>query len=448
MQQKVKLEVWGGAGEHGRSCYFVQAGNTAVLLDCGGKKQAGGLYPRIVPQQVQSLQAVFLSHAHEDHMAALPLLLRFGYQGEIWLTRETYRQLPKYASAWRNYTEKQGKKLPYPYEDWQQLRYRFLDDEAEQGCWQQLLPELRVCWGASGHLPGAVWFLLELAGQLIFYSGDYSSESTVLQATLPAPELFAGRRIELAIIDAAYGVSEDSQQALLNRLLQQIKQVYGRGGHVLLPVPISGRGLDLLLEIRARFPQLPIAAEASLIQEWQNIIRSQAMQIWLHRDAIARITQALSNVLPINGQDERQRLIEGKPHIILSPDGMMLAEPARSYGQLLGKHARHAVLFTGHVSGDAELPARLACEVASYRYKVHQGLPDVQRMLHQLQPQRALLVHAEMEATKQLIEQLMVLGYIRDISLAQLNEHAGRLIELSQYHSNYPKLESFNNEII
>lgn len=435
MQQKVKLEVWGGAGEHGRSCYFVQAGKTAVLLDCGGKKQAGGLYPRIVPQQVQSLQAVFLSHAHEDHMAALPLLLRFGYQGEIWLTRETYRQLPKYAEAWRNYTEKQGKKLPYPYEDWQRLHYRFLDDEVEQGCWQQLLPELRICWGASGHLPGAVWFLLELAGQLIFYSGDYSSESAVLQATLPAPELFAGRRIELAIIDAAYGASEDSQQALLNRLLQQIKQVHERGGHVLLPVPISGRGLDLLLEIRERFPQLPIAAEASLIQEWKNVVRSQAMPIWLRRDAVTRITHALSKVLSINGQDERQRLIEDKPHLILSPDGMMLAEPARSYGQLLGSHARHAVLFTGHVSTDAELPTRLACEVASYRYKVHQGLPDVLNMLNELRPMKALLVHADAEATTELITQLMLLGYISVTSQAHPNKILGRLIQLKELPS-------------
>lgn len=412
MQEQVNIDVWGGAGEHGRACYRVQAGEHSVLLDCGGKKEQGGLYPSIVPEQAQALQAVFLSHAHEDHMAALPLLFKHGYAGDIWLTRETHRQLFKYANAWRNYVEKQGKTLPYAYSDWGRLSYRFLDEEAEQGEWLTIKPGLKMCWGPSGHLPGAVWLLLELEDQLVYYSGDYSSESAVLQAALPDQALLTGRKLEAAIVDAAYGAAKSSQQLLVQELLLKLDQVFQRGGHILLPVPLYGRGLDLLLVLNDRLAHIPLAAEASLVKEWERLLQAEDASLWLRTDSMAKIRNALRKVRTVAAAEERQKLVTDEPpHIILTPDAMMLAEPASSYGKLLMDDARHAILFTGHVSADVVMPASMKCEVASYLYKVHQGLPDVQQMLAELKPQQVLLVHANAKATEQLVQELKQLGF-------------------------------------
>lgn len=411
MQQHIKVHIWGGAGEHGRSCYYVQAGEQSVLLDCGGKKESGGIYPTLISEQVNKLQTVFLSHAHEDHMAALPLLLKHGYMGEIWLTRETYRQLPVYARAWQSYVEAQGKELPYSANDWDKLRFRFLDEEAMEHSWLSITPEIRVCWGPSGHLPGSVWLLLELEQRLVFYSGDYSKESSLLRATLPPNDLLNNRPIELAIVDAAYGDAPEEQAYYLDQLMDKLSNVYTRGGHSLLPVPLIGRGLDLIVELQHKMPHIPIAAEADLISQWEHILQASYFEEWLLEEASAKLGDAIRNVRTVAGEQEREYLLNDKPHIILSPDGMMLAEPARSYGRMLQSNSTHAILFTGHRSEDAVSTVPFFCEVETYRYKVHQGLPDVIVMLKQLQPVQTLLVHTGLAATNSLTVMLQQLGY-------------------------------------
>ncbi|MCR8659402.1 MBL fold metallo-hydrolase [Paenibacillus endoradicis] len=411
MQEHLKVDVWGGAGEHGRSCYRVESEELSILLDCGGKKEYGGIYPQIVPEQVRSLNSVFLSHAHEDHMAALPLLLQYGYTGDIWLTKETHRQLPAYARAWQSYVMSQGMKMPYEATDWEKLHYRFIDDEAQEDGWVSIMPELRLSFGPSGHLPGSIWLLLELEGSLVFYSGDYSSESTLLQATMPDQSLLNGRKIDVAIIDAAYGDAAEEQSFHVTQLLNKLDVVYKRGGHVLLPVPLIGRGLDLIVEINEQHPKLPIAAEINLINEWERLMQWSISNQWLRSDSLSKLDDALSKVRHIAGEVDRRLILEGEPYIILSTDGMMLAEPARSYGKWLSDNSKHAIVFTGHLSEDAHMFTGEGCEFVSYRYKVHQGLPDVQRMVLELQPLQVLLVHANVDKTERLIKHLTNLGY-------------------------------------
>ncbi|MHA7962903.1 MBL fold metallo-hydrolase [Paenibacillus sp. CAU 1782] len=415
MSQTIKMDVWGGAGEHGRSCYRLQAGRISVLLDCGGKKENGGIYPRLDTQQIQELKTVFLSHVHEDHMAALPLLLQHGYTGEVWLTRETYRQLPAYASAWESYVKAQGRTMPYDIKSWEKLRFRFMDEETTDHQWLTIQPGLRFCWGPSGHMPGSVWLLLDLDGELAYYSGDYSSESTLLRASMPEPQLLEGREIQLAIIDAAYSDAPHTQEQNLIELIQKLKQVHTRGGHALLPVPASGRGLDLIVELSERLPGIPLAAEASLVREWKSWLHPSADRLWLREDMKFRLAGALANVREIAAPEERARLVQEDAHIILSPDGMMLAEPARTYSAMLRDDARNAVMFTGHLSADAAVQSQWAYEEFYCRYKVHQGLPDVMVMLQQLKPLRVLLVHAGVEATRRLEGQLEKSGLFPSI---------------------------------
>lgn len=125
-----KLTIWGGAGEHGRSSYLLQGKESCILLDCGVKKEGKGEYPLLDAAVIPQLQAVFLSHAHEDHSMALPLLYKYGYKGKVWTTRDTFRQLPGYFEAWSRYTAAESAGLPYGDEDKQAMEFMFLDEQA------------------------------------------------------------------------------------------------------------------------------------------------------------------------------------------------------------------------------------------------------------------------------------------------------------------------------
>jgi len=86
-----KLSFLGAARNVTGSCYLLENHDTRVLIDCGmyqeRKYQSRNWQP--FPFGPESLDAVFLTHAHLDHCGLLPKLLREGYKGKIYCTQAT-----------------------------------------------------------------------------------------------------------------------------------------------------------------------------------------------------------------------------------------------------------------------------------------------------------------------------------------------------------------------
>ena len=181
----MELKIWGGAGEHGRSCYVLTGEQHRIMLDCGVKKVGTGQYPLLDVNLIPKLTAVFLSHAHEDHSMALPLLYKHGYQGEIWTTKPTVSQLELYFANWGKYVAGRDGELPYGPKHISALRFRILEEAVWTGQWLQLDDGLTLQWGRSGHMLGSVWFRIQMEGQQLFFSGDFSRESALLAADDP-----------------------------------------------------------------------------------------------------------------------------------------------------------------------------------------------------------------------------------------------------------------------
>jgi metallo-beta-lactamase family protein len=93
----MRIRFHGAAGEVTGSRHLVEFNGRQVLLDCGmvqgGRNEAArnaagfGFDPR-------ALDSVVVSHAHIDHIGRLPLLVKRGYEGPIWVTPAT-QQLAK-----------------------------------------------------------------------------------------------------------------------------------------------------------------------------------------------------------------------------------------------------------------------------------------------------------------------------------------------------------------
>src|SRR5687767_14411756 len=63
----------------------VTFGNAAVLVDCGVAQGEEARHWRM-PDEARQVDAVVLTHGHNDHVGSLPALLEGGYAGPIYGT--------------------------------------------------------------------------------------------------------------------------------------------------------------------------------------------------------------------------------------------------------------------------------------------------------------------------------------------------------------------------
>ncbi|OCT16669.1 hypothetical protein A8709_08325 [Paenibacillus pectinilyticus] len=414
------VEVWGGAGEHGRSCYWLGNERCSVVLDCGVKREGLGEYPLIDASRVAALDAVFLSHAHEDHSIAIPWLYSLGYTGVVWTTRITAEQLPGYYTSWGNYIHQQGGELPYTHEQLASVRYAFIEEAAAPLEWFEITPTLKACWGRSGHMLGSIWIMLELEGKRVFYSGDYSEDSFLLETDSPL-------LVELesswdgAIVDAAYSTDTEEQNTKLEHLYAEAKHTLSANGLLLLPVPVCGRGQELLLLMAQHFPEVPIRVEQELLEAMKLMLQHPS---WLQNGMAATLAEALSShrYVSIRSDEERQCLLQEdiasrRAAIWFTTDGMMQSTKAQWYYSMLRHNPNNGILITGHVAKGTiaqrllSLPDEISgCRLRAIRYKIHQGLPDVRRMSQSIRSTFKLLVHAPKRDTDLLLQQLEAEG--------------------------------------
>ncbi len=214
----MELYIAGGVGEHGRNCFCVKDKDFSFLVDSG--TMAGtpdDPYPRIAPEAIPNLSAVFLTHSHADHSGALPWLYENGFCGAVIASGETLRQ------------------LTFPVKNFIVL--------------EQLCPEgangdfrgLAVSWGRSGHCAGSVWYKFYINGKTILFSGDYTEDSRIY-----ACDIIRDQKADIAVLDCAYGRSENCFEQLCDSLVFRTKKLLQDCSAVLFPVPKYGRGPELL----------------------------------------------------------------------------------------------------------------------------------------------------------------------------------------------------------
>jgi len=234
----MKLYVAGGCSEHGRNCFYVQKKNTALIVDCGiMKENPAQPYPRLSRKQIASADYLFLTHCHADHAGALLWLYENGFRGKVIASGYTLQVIPGKIKGAKT-LEKLGKPL-------KKIRL-------EKG--------LSFVWGRSGHCIGSVWLEFSLQGKKILFTGDYTEKSSAYRC-----DAIRRRKAETAVIDCAYGNEETDAADHLLAFGRGIDEAAASGKAMLFPVPMYGRGFDIIRMLSERV--IPVYLNPVLMDE-------------------------------------------------------------------------------------------------------------------------------------------------------------------------------------
>jgi predicted metal-dependent RNase len=180
-----ELHRFGGVQEVGRSAFLVQTRESSILLDCGinpGSSKPFEAFPRFDHPafEIDSLDAVVISHAHLDHCGLVPFLYKYGYDGPVTVLLPTSNLMTLLQLDYLDVASKQGIIPPYDQKDVREcvlhtipLRYGVVTDIA---------PDMRLTLHNAGHILGSSIIHLHIGEGLhnIVYTGDYKYARTML----------------------------------------------------------------------------------------------------------------------------------------------------------------------------------------------------------------------------------------------------------------------------
>src|SRR5947208_9881265 len=77
--------------EIGANSYYLEAGDTRLILDCGMHPKDAGekALPNWKPIEGQTIDAILITHAHQDHIGTLPVLMRRHPHARVFMAEAT-----------------------------------------------------------------------------------------------------------------------------------------------------------------------------------------------------------------------------------------------------------------------------------------------------------------------------------------------------------------------
>ena len=401
----MKIQFIGATHEVTGSCTLLEVCGKKYLIDCGMEQGIDVFENVSISVPANTIEAVFLTHAHIDHSGMLPKLYKDGFRGSIYATTSTCDlcniMLRDSAHIQESEAQWQNRKAQRAGDDPVTPVYTMADAVGA-------ISRLRPCgYGQSvqvgegivirfsdiGHLLGSacieLWLTEDGVTKKIVFSGDVgNTNQPLIKDPLPVAET------DYLVIESTYGDRlHEKPGNTVDELADVLQRTFDRGGNVVIPSFAVGRTQEMLYAIRQIKQEgmvkghdgFPVYVDSPLAVEATGIFL-QCDQSCFDEETAALVRQGINPIwfddicLSVTSEESKQINFDKRPKVILSASGMCEAGRVRhhlkhnlwgeentilfvgyqaegSLGRKLQNGAQHVRLFGEDISVNAEIAA-------------------------------------------------------------------------------------------
>lgn len=417
----------------GANSYLLEAGGARILLDAGMHPKREGLEgaPDFSLLGAEPVDAAVLTHAHQDHLGALPLFTRRCEKTPVVMTRETARIADIMLHNSVNVMTRQREELGLP--DYPLFTHRGADLCRKN--WVMVRPDfpfdpladtparnagaVRMEFFRAGHILGSAGVRIEAEGRSLFYTGDLHTENQTIMRAAEFPE----NGIDILVMECTRGDAPQSPEYTraneCDRLAELIRTAFQEETSVTIPVFALGKTQELLailwtLRLEGKIPVCPVyigGLSTKITEIYDEFCEAEGRSL--------PGLSLLQNIAPyvVSGRDI-DSLRPRKRCIYALSSGMMTPHTLSNlFVRRLVEDDRQHVAFVGY--SDPESPAGLLrraadgasvvlepgkptlqkrCKVHEFNFSAHAPRESLLEYAVRVRPSTILLVHGDAPA--------------------------------------------------
>jgi Cft2 family RNA processing exonuclease len=425
----------GAARGIGASCFRVQIGPYEIVMDAGTRPKGSDPLPAF--ELLNRPNLILITHAHLDHIGALPIFHRdFPDVPMICThgTREIAHVMLTDGLKVQTAQQKEGN------EDFGQVftaddldRTLFTLQTAPVGVDFSPLPGLTVRFIHAGHIVGAACIYMKYGNRSILYTGDYNTTSSRTAEGLKLASLPVA---DMLITESTYGSdTHPSRRSQESDLIEAIIEVVKAGGNVLIPAFALGRAQEIILAIRtsAAFHSVNVPVYVDgLVREVTDLFQNQldllptAVKNFAKTQSPFFSDKSSPRIISIGSPKERP-LAMAHPSVIIASSGMLTGGASIYYAKTLLERENAAIFISGYT--DEESPGRflqslepgaeieldgtpltVRAKIQRFNLSAHADRVGITQVIHRVNPQHLILIHG----SKSALHALSHAGDLRD----------------------------------
>lgn len=239
--RSLSITFVGGARKVTGSNFLVEAKEgektIKVLVDCGleqGARFCESKNNEPFSYEPSSIDAVFVTHAHADHIGLLPKLIKEGYDKKVYVTEPTADLIPVMLEDSVSLIAREAKqcdeKPPYTKEHLERLLSRMSTVALRSPV--KIAPGITAMFYNAGHILGSALVVLDVWGTRLLFTGDLGRTPALLTPDIDVPD----GTIDYLITESVYGnrTHEDVEEgtAALKRAIERVQK---KKGTLLIP---------------------------------------------------------------------------------------------------------------------------------------------------------------------------------------------------------------------